>query len=77
MNSANYAKDSAKYKGAPGTNAWRARTPSASLDLKISLDTEENKFATPWLCVKSNLKSKIPIAHASLLLVSTYYIQAI
>ena len=44
MNSADCSKESAKYQGDPTTNAWRERIPYASLDLKISLDTEEKKF---------------------------------
>ena len=77
MNSSDYAKYSEKYQRTPKTNVWRAQTPSASLDLKISIDTEETKFATPWLYVKSELKSNIPIVHASLSLVAASVIPEI
>ena len=76
MNSADYAKELAFDQNSPGTNEWKARTPSASLDFKISLNTEEKKFATPWLYVRSNLKIRIPIGHASPSLVAKYSTQA-
>ena len=66
MNSADYAKELAKDQRAPRTNVWRARTTSTSLDFKISLETEEKKFSTPWLCVRSYLKREIPILYCGL-----------
>ena len=65
MNSADYAKESTKYKKSPRTNEWKALTPSASSSLKISLKIEEKKFDTPWLSVRTNLIRRIPIEHAS------------
>ena len=61
MNYANYAKELAKDQRVPRTKVCRVPTPSSSFDLKISLKIEEKNFATPWLCVRSDLKSKIPI----------------
>ena len=77
MNSDNYAKELEKYKKAPRTNEWKAQTPSASLYLKIPPKTEENKFGTPWLYVRSKLKRRIPIGHTSPSLVSKFDTQAI
>ena len=76
MNSADYAKESEKDQRYPQTNHWKALTPSVSFALKISLKTEEKKFSTPWLCVRSDLKRNIPIGHTSLLLVAASIIQA-
>ena len=69
MNLAAYAEESDKVQKSPRTNAWKAQTPSASSSLKISLKTEENKFATPWWYARSNPIRRIPIEHASPLLV--------
>ena len=54
-------------KGSKGPKkyALREQTLSASFDLKISLVRDERKFATTQLCVKYDLKRKIPIVHAS------------
>ena len=35
--------------------------------------TNDKKFTSPWLCVKSDLKRKIPTVHASPLLASRIY----
>ena len=65
MKSDDCAKESAKNKRAPRINVWRTQTPSASLDVKIYLETEENKISTSWFCVRLDLKSNIPIRYAS------------
>ena len=77
MNSADYSEELAKDQKAPITNDWRARTHSTSLYLKISIKTEENKFATPWLYVRSNVKTRITIRHTSPSLVAKYDTQEI
>ena len=69
INLAAYAKELEKVQKAPRTNAWKEKTPSTSSSLKISLKTEENKHATPWLSARPNLIRRIPIEHASPLLV--------
>ena len=51
MSSANYAKESEKVQRTPITNAWRSRTPSASLDLKISLrERRKENFHSIVVC---------------------------
>ena len=74
MNSADYDKELAKDQRAPKNNALRAQKLSASFALKISLAIDGRKFATPWLCVRSDIKRKIPIVHASPYLEATYVI---
>ena len=76
MKLAAYAKELDRDQKAPITNDWRARTHSTSLYLKISIKTEENKFSTPWLYVRSNLKRRIPIGHTSPSLVAKSATQA-
>ena len=65
MNVAAYAKESDRVQKDPRTNGWKAQTPSASSSLKISLNTEEKKFSTPWLSARSNLIRRIPIEQTS------------
>ena len=77
MNSADYAKEFVKGQRPPRNNVFRAQTLSASLALEIYLMTYERNFATPWLCVRSDLKSKIPIVHASPYLATGSIISAI
>ena len=68
MISVDYAKEFTKDQRALRNNTLRSQTLTASFALKISLATDGKKFATPWLCVSSDLKSNLPILHVSSLL---------
>ena len=77
MNLDEYAKELAKDQRVPRNNVLRAQTLSTSFSFKIFLKTGGRKSTTPWLCVRSDLKWKIPIVHASPYLAAVFFVPEI